>query len=301
MLESISLTDFRRHESVHVDLVDGCNVLSGKSASGKSTIIRALRWVAFNKPTGDSILRWGSESARVKLAVDGHQVVRKRGTKSNIYKLDGGVYKSFGQDVPEDIAKLLNVSIDLNFSGQHSSPFLFSLTPGEAARELNAVVNLDRIDEVLGNLASEVRKSKSEIGVCEERLKQAEDRARNTGWVDSANKLLKEAEAADAHVHEVESSLNDADRLVDKVRDAITRSSSASTDLSDLVDKTTEIDALVDKVSVLSLKVNSAAESLSAVRRAQAQYDRIKADCDRVEQEMAELEKGRCPLCGIMK
>jgi exonuclease SbcC len=132
------------------------NVLVGESDSGKSAIIRALNWVVNNKPSGDSFRsHWENSYTGVGVVVDKFIVWRDKG-KENIYAIklekDLGksieslqVFRSFNQDVPEEIKNLLNIS-PLSLQSQFSSPFLLSMSSGEVAKYLNKIVHLDKID-----------------------------------------------------------------------------------------------------------------------------------------------------------
>ena len=135
MIESITITNFQAHKKFTLELDPKITVVTGKSDAGKSAIYRALRWLCTNRPSGNEFIRWGTDGTRVKLRVDGRTIIRKRG-KGNSYSLDKDSYEAFGSDVPEDIAKLLNLS-EVSFQGQFDGPFWFDKTPGEVSRALN--------------------------------------------------------------------------------------------------------------------------------------------------------------------
>lgn len=100
------------------------------------------------------------------------------------------------------MVNLLNLDSGLNFQRQHDAPFWFSLTPGEVARELNKVVNLELIDRTLANAASEVRRIKAVINVSKERLDKSRKEADRLAWVKEADEALKEVEAKEAELTE---------------------------------------------------------------------------------------------------
>ena len=173
MIESLRLHDFQRHSDIKVDLDPLVTVVTGPSDSGKSSVIRALRWLATNLPHGDSFVRDGSDCAWVGVKVDGKRIVRKKGKGVNTYVVDGNQYEAFGFDVPQQVQDIVGIGRN-NLGLQFDAPFWFGLTPGEVAKELNAVVDLDAIDDVLGSLAAEARAAKAAAGVCGERLAGAE-------------------------------------------------------------------------------------------------------------------------------
>jgi energy-coupling factor transporter ATP-binding protein EcfA2 len=178
MLIDLKIINFQKHEKFKLKL-DRITTFVGPSDSGKSAVLRALKWVLLNRPSGDSFIREGSDKARVVLGVDGCTIERSRGKGRNIYRLDGGELKAFNDKVPDSVKRLLAVS-DMNFQNQHDSPFWFADSPGEVSRQLNEIVNLGLIDSVLGYLGSAAREASAMAAVVESRMKEA--KAERTKW-----------------------------------------------------------------------------------------------------------------------
>ena len=65
-----------------------------------------------------------------------------RGTGVNTYGVEGKTYEAFGNDVPPAVSKLLGLA-EVNFQGQHDAAFWFGLSPGQLAKELNKIVDLE--------------------------------------------------------------------------------------------------------------------------------------------------------------
>lgn len=173
MIERMQVRNFQTHSLLRIKFDPLITTILGKTGAGKSAILRALRWVMFNKPNGTDFIKHGEESCEVKLWVDGKCITRKRGKDENLYALDGKEFKAFGSDVPHEIQKLLNVDA-INFQGQHDAPFWFSDTPGQVAKNLNAIVNLESIDEALTAFATETRAASGAVEYTEQRKAQAE-------------------------------------------------------------------------------------------------------------------------------
>jgi chromosome segregation ATPase len=167
--------------------------LVGKSAAGKSSLLRSLRWVTTNKPSGDGFINWDAKEAKVILWVDGKRIIRKKSKSKNLYKLGRQKLSSFKGDVPQPIAKLLNVG-DVNFQTQHSLHFWFSNTPGEVGKQLNKIVNLDVIDRCVGSVAKKLRDCKSELSVHEKRILEHRRSLSLSRFAVEANKQLKHIE-----------------------------------------------------------------------------------------------------------
>lgn len=181
-----------------LDLVFGprVNSIIGDNAAGKSTIIRAIRYVARNKPSGDSVISWDKKQTRVSLSFGKDKIIRTRGKGINEYKLNKNKpYKAFGRgNIPPAITKVLSLS-DINFQGQHEAPFWFCKSPGEVSRELNTIVNLDTIDKTLSSILSSIRKSKATVGVIEERLKEAKKKKQSLAYIKEMNDDLLDLES----------------------------------------------------------------------------------------------------------
>lgn len=194
MLTELHLRDYQCHERLRIDLDPRVTTLVGESDRGKSAVLRALRWLCFNRPQGAAFQRHGAKGVAVHLRLAGASIVRHKGRGRNVYKADGHILRSFGTEVPPDVRDLLNVSED-NFQGQHAAPFLLSLSPGEAARKLNSVVNLGLIDAVLGRAASAVRRAAGEEDAARTRLREAKAERDTLAWVPGAAAELDRVEA----------------------------------------------------------------------------------------------------------
>jgi DNA repair exonuclease SbcCD ATPase subunit len=170
MLEKLHITNFRMHQEQEIEFAPDITTIIGSSASGKSTLLKSIIWILQNRPAGDSVINWDAEKAVGRLTIDGNLIKRIKGKNTNLYKLNKKKFVAFGKgEVPSEIEKLLNIS-DINIQTQFEPHFWFSKTAGEVSRQLNQIVNMDVIDSTMANIASEVRRTSSEIDVIQERL-----------------------------------------------------------------------------------------------------------------------------------
>jgi DNA repair ATPase RecN len=194
-LTRLSLRNFQAHARLDIDLDPLVTVLVGESDIGKSSILRALRWLCLNQPSGDAFVRHGAKGCRVTLEVDGSEVTRKRSNADNIYILHEQRYAALGVGgVPEEVQRLLSVG-ETNFQTQHEPSFWMFKSAGEVSRELNQIVNLGLIDSTLANLASGLKRSRTLVSLTEERLQKARGRADELSWVEQADATLQGVEA----------------------------------------------------------------------------------------------------------
>lgn len=180
MLTRLRLVNFQKHEDRTFDLGHGVTIFTGKTEAGKSSAIRALGLILLNRAS-DAYLRHGKKVLEVELAVDGHTVTRTKGKRKNEYTLDGKRFAAFGNKVPDEIADLLNVGPD-NFQFQLDSPYWFADTGGQVSKRLNQIVNLTAIDDAVALVVKEVNQARGEVGLTQERLKEAEGEYADTLW-----------------------------------------------------------------------------------------------------------------------
>ena len=158
-LLSIEIWNFQTHD--HFKHVFQKNVFGmvGPSDFGKSAIVRALTWVLFNRPKGDDFRSWNGEDTKVVVKINGHTITREKGSNGNRYILDDlNPFTGFGIHVPEPIAKVVNMDLDLNIQGQHNSVFLLNMKSLAVAKYINELVNIDIIDFSIREIAKDLRK-----------------------------------------------------------------------------------------------------------------------------------------------
>lgn len=192
MLEELLIQNFQAHAKTRISFDPGITCIVGPSDSGKSAIIRALRWVCCNIPGGSSFVRHGTKGATVKLLIDGKTITRKRSSNdtTNEYLLDKESYKAFGRNIPEPILSALNMD-SISWQGQHDSPYWFSSTAGEVSRQLNTIVNLSIIDSTLSAITKVVNKSATRLEVAVDAEEKAENNFAALQWVPEYSKEVE--------------------------------------------------------------------------------------------------------------
>jgi len=189
MIESLQLRNFQNVRKGYFEF-EKITTLIGPTDAGKSTILRALQWLMLNHFDGppSEVINWDARSVSGTLSIDNRTVTRRKG-KSNLYKLGDKTFSAIGTKVPGEIATLLNVS-SINFQNQLDQHFWFSESASQVSRELNQIVNLGQIDEALSAIATQARRSRVEVEVCERRLKEAFARKQELAWVMTVDEAL---------------------------------------------------------------------------------------------------------------
>lgn len=169
MIKSLSIQNYQSHKDTHLEFNKGVNIIIGASDSGKSAILRALRWLAWNRPSGDAMRsHWGGKT-RVELFTDNVHLVRSK-DKEEEYILGDTHFKAFRTEVPKEIQDVLNIT-EVNLQRQLDAPFLLSNTPGEVASYFNRIARLDKIDSGTQNINSAIRTLTQTISLQEDQVK----------------------------------------------------------------------------------------------------------------------------------
>lgn len=166
MFKSVSIQNFQSHAKTVLDFHEGVNVIVGTTDGGKTAIIRALRWLIWNRPSGDALRsRWGG-ATNVQLETEEGVITRSK-DKIDKYTLrlkgqEDIEFKAIGTSVPAEIQGVLNIS-EINLQNQHDATFLLSDTPGAVATHFNKVARLDRIDSATSAINGWIRGLKSDV------------------------------------------------------------------------------------------------------------------------------------------
>tara|TARA_Y100000310_G_scaffold345185_1_gene462479 strand:+ start:20474 stop:21376 length:903 start_codon:yes stop_codon:yes gene_type:complete len=193
MINSLSISNFQSHKDSTLEFDRGVNIITGQSDSGKSAILRALNWVVNNKPSGDAFRsNWGGATF-VEIELDDTSLYRIKDKKNNDYCHRTEIFKSFGQDVPDEIKQLINFS-PLNMQGQLESPFLLAMSGGEVARYLNKIVHLDVIDKSLFNIGRVLNKERQDCAYTCKDLEEVKEKIKEYVWIDEAEGCLVKLE-----------------------------------------------------------------------------------------------------------
>src|SRR5882672_11435196 len=95
MLERLRLRNYQTHTDYKLRVGPGCTTIIGQSDRGKSSILRALRWLCTGKPNGSTFIRRGAKETSITLWIDGHKIQRQRGAAdAGVYTVNGQTYRN---------------------------------------------------------------------------------------------------------------------------------------------------------------------------------------------------------------
>lgn len=170
-IEKVILKNFQSHKYTEVNFNKGLNVILGNSDSGKTSILRGIKWVLYNLPDGDSFITQGEKECAVKVIFNNKVAVsRIKSSSKNQYILskpgeEDMVFSGFGRNVvPLEIVEatgMKQVSIDrrkdaiINISEQLDGPFLLNETPSVRAGAIGRLTGVNILDDALKNTVSD--------------------------------------------------------------------------------------------------------------------------------------------------
>lgn len=205
---SLLLENFQSHRYTEISFVSGMNVFVGPSDSGKSAILRALRWVLFNQPRGSEYIRVGADHCRVTLTMnDGVKIIRERSSSTNRYILinpegEKQIFEGFGSGVPQEILDSHGMhplkldqdwELPIQFGSQLEAPFLLSETGSIKAKTIGRVSGAHLIDLALNQAVSDRRALTAKIKNAEEQAQQLQQDLESYKELDQMKEKLERA------------------------------------------------------------------------------------------------------------
>lgn len=167
MIKQLKIRNYQSHKDAELNFRPGVNLIVGDSDCGKSALLRALRWLVFNRPSGFTFQsHWAKkgEDTAVEVALsDGNVARRVRNNKDNQYWLSTleEPLEAVRTDVPEEVKAVLRMDA-LNVQRQGDKPFLLDESPAEVARVLNTVAGLENIDAAHTRVAGKIRENQAD-------------------------------------------------------------------------------------------------------------------------------------------
>lgn len=209
MISELLLENFQSHVSTRVHLSPYVNVFIGPSMSGKSAILRAVRFLIYNRPSRGTFCSSGMSS--ISAVFDGGTVVREKGKNRNAYIVDGVKLAKIGLSLPEEVMQITDVHpifiqenvVELLYSGQFDSPFLLAGSSIFSSSLLTFLGDIQRLSACVASLSGERRQCSDQIRVWEAETARCEESLESYTFLQSFEESLVEVERLDAAVQQL--------------------------------------------------------------------------------------------------
>lgn len=171
-IKRIDLRNFQCHSTLSFEFSPRVNAITGESDHGKSAVIRALRWLCFNKPDGHGMRKAGTDQTMVSATLDNGKIItRIRSVVNNRYIIEAPgeepvVFDNFGTAVPQPVKDALGIDVskfsesiefELPIAGQFDAPFLLGETGITRSVVLGALSKTGLLDNAAKWLGGEIR------------------------------------------------------------------------------------------------------------------------------------------------
>lgn len=267
MIRGIKLVGFQSHVDTRINLTEGLNVITGPSDSGKTAVIRAVRWVALNEPQGDAVVNQSVGYAQVTIITDTGVVtkVRNKGKVRYEINIDGENISYDKSEIPQEVYRILginktsfgDVEVVLPFAFQLDAPFLISSPASFGGKVLGKICNADTVE-----LA--IKKSSREVSQANDAKRQAEK------TIEETNLALQSYE----NLQEVEQRLQQCRELVTGIEKGIVNRDTLSKLHNSYITAYAKLNAVRDTVHLLS-EIPQRAEEVSALELHAVRYNRL--------------------------
>lgn len=219
MIRKITIQNFQSHKDTKIELNAGVNVIVGLSDTGKSAIIRALRWLVFNRPLGDAFRSsWGGHTY-IEIITKKDRVIRTKTKSANNYTLYSDrkvdAFKALGSEIPDEIQQALNLT-ELNFQGQVDPHFLLGMgwSPGQVASHLNDITGLNKIDIALKSMNSDLTKINRDLKSNKERLVDLDEQKESFAFIKELEPQIIVLEGMERQARGLDSKASELESLI---------------------------------------------------------------------------------------
>ena len=246
MIKKITIENFQSHKKTELDLSPGLNLIVGSSNAGKTAIIRAIKWVVYNRPLGDSIRSAfaGAKPTIVTIETDdGHTVRKVKSKNETYYEVDGTKLTAVRSNVPKEVSDVLKLK-DINFQFQHDKYFLLSESPSSRTKLINDATGLSAADKCI-QIAKKLTSDKK-----------------------------KELRMLDTQHMELETEIADLDELLSRVKPLVADYEDIEQQLADIENTTSELKQIIQTILPLQDKIDKLTP-YRRLKKAVTRYERL--------------------------
>lgn len=266
----VRIRGFQSHADTTLEFGPGLNAITGPTDNGKSAVIRALKWWAWNQAPDDTWVRLGCTLTTVEVTMsDGTVITRERRNSRNRYLIQVPGQPDldlvdFGRKVPDEVIKshgMIPVPFDpkrpsiLNLATQLESPFFLTAGPTERADILGRLAGVHVIDHAADGVDKDLRALRSQVKEDEAEVAKLDDKL-------SAYLDLDDQDARVSHAEGLLDGVRPMMDKTDKLKDLALRLSRIDTERP-VVAKTLERLGFIARVEVVTTQSATLTEQIS--------------------------------------
>lgn len=214
-IQEVTIEGYQSHTNSIFRLSPGLTVITGPSDAGKTAIIRALRWFAFNEPTGEAFLHTiRNPDGSVKEAVDQVKVsvtfdngititkTRRKGKTTYTHSAFPTAWEK--AEIPPEIKETLGLvkqqygdfETCLNFAFQLDAPFMLSESASVGAKVLGKLAGTEIVDKSISEVNKKTHQTRNDISYADKQIGEIDVSLTEYFDLDRFDAELKIAEAA---------------------------------------------------------------------------------------------------------
>ena len=161
MLKQLIIDNFRTWKKTEINFDKGVNVIIGDLQAGKTNIIRSLKLLCTNKPSGLKVINNKTDKQEVDVYAELEEKNKNinkvrivKSKKDSKYILNDEEFRKIGTKVPEEVKE--KVLGGIHFQDQIDLPFLIGESNTSSInKEINKIIGFEKIDGYLGVVNSE--------------------------------------------------------------------------------------------------------------------------------------------------
>lgn len=286
----LKVRNFQKYADAEFTFGPGLNAIVGASDRGKSTILRAIGWLALHKPTSKDYIRFGQKSVAVGLEFsDGSNVIRYKDAESG-YKTPTGEWKAVRQQPPE-VESILRLT-EANFQRQRDPYYMISLSPGDMAKEINKIIDLEAIDSVATWIKSALSDTDGSLRSLNEWIEQKETRVNALEWVEGAVEYLGQINTLEERRKSLNIDLPRIAQIISEVR----QSQMKIADMSEMIEL---LSAFNQEYTDLELEATRVWAAVSGIRDCVSAYKASRNQLPKLEEIISALSEREKDIVAI--
>lgn len=205
-IKKVHLENFQSHKDTTIEFDRSLNIIVGASDSGKTSILRGIKWALYNDPSGDYFIREGESECSVTIYFSDMTKIKRYRSKSKntyfTYDQDDkeSKYEGFGTNVPDEVLNITGIkkilldkdtSKSINISDQLEGAFLLSEKNSVKANSIGYLVGVDVIDDTLRDTLKDSRNLSNQQKNIDVDLSKLKEELLDYDYLDEIGRTIK--------------------------------------------------------------------------------------------------------------